>query len=358
MIRKSTINLNYGNTAKENNLIEFIVEYTQIVNFYIDMLWEKQIFSGRFLSKEGLTADSWLSERAKQCAGKQALQIVKSQRKKNQKTKPVFSGSSIELDSRFTDIEKGKNSFDIWIKFTSLGKKIKILIPSKKHLHFNKFTSWNKKKSARLRVRRDGQIYLDVFFEKKEKDKKHEGKIVGLDCGYKKLAVLSNGVKIGTDLEDKVEKISRKKQKSKTFNRALKERNEYIDREIKSLDLKDVKGIVVEDLKSVKHGTKGKIRKKFNNKLQRWVYRYFLNRLEQHCEVVGVQLHKVDPAYTSQECSACGYIHRSNRNGEIFRCRSCGYTADADFNASLNILNRWLQKHMVSVQQSSFYSFL
>jgi len=80
------------------------------VNFYIDMLGEKQIFSGIFLSKEGLTTDSWLSERAKQCAGKQSLQIVKSQRKK---TKPTFSGSSIELDSRFIDIQDDKNSFDI-----------------------------------------------------------------------------------------------------------------------------------------------------------------------------------------------------------------------------------------------------
>jgi len=214
------------------------------------------------------------------------------------------------------------------------------LIPSKRHIHFNKFKSWNKKKSARLRLRRDGQIYLDVYFEKKVQEKKQEGKLIGLDCGYKKLAVLSDGVKIGIDLEDKIEKISRKQQKSRAFNRALTERNEYIDREIKSLDLKEVKGIVVEDLKSVKHGTKGKIRKEFNNKLQRWVYRYFLNRLEEHCEVVGVQLHKVNPAYTSQTCSACGYVHRSNRNGEIFKCRSCGYIDDADYNASLNILNR------------------
>jgi len=350
VIRKSTINLNYGNTAKENNLIEFIVEYTKTVNFYIDKLWEKQIFSGRFLSKDGLQTESWLSERAKQCAGKQALQIVKSQRKKKKKTKPTFSGSSIELDSRFIEIQQGNNSFDIWIKLSSLGKKIIFILPSKKHYHFNKFTNWVMKKSARLRVRKDGEIYLDVYFAKKEKDKKQEGKIIGLDCGYKKLAVLSDGVRIGEDLEDKIEKISRKKQKGKAFNRALTERNEYIDREIKSLDLKEVKAIVAEDLKLVKHGTKGKIRKEFNNKLQRWVYRYFLNRLEQHCEVVGVQLHKVDPAYTSQRCSACGYIHRSNRNGEKFKCRSCGYTADADYNASLNILNRWLQKHMVSVQ--------
>ena len=207
------------------------------------------------------------------------------------------------------------------------------------------------KKSARLRVKEDGELYLDVYFEKPLKKKKKDGEILGVDCGYKKLAVLSNGHILGNNLEHLIGKISRKKQGSKGFFRALKQRNEYIDKELKSLNLESVKEIVVEDLKDVKKGSKGRIRKEFNNKLQRWVYRYFLTRLEQLCEVVGVQLHRVDPAYTSQTCSACGDVHRCNRKGEIFKCRSCGYTTDADYNASLNILNRYrLQEHMVPVQ--------
>jgi len=351
VIRKSTLNLNYGNTEKKKKLLEFIAEYTRVVNFYITVLWSNEIFTGSFMSKDYLAVESWLSERAKQCAGKQALQIVKSQRKKKKKTQPVFNGKALELDSRFIEIQEGKNSFDIWIKLSSLGKKIIFLLPSKKHYHFNKFKSWIMKKSARLRVRENGQLYLDLYFEKQAEKKKEEGESLGLDCGYKKLAVLSNGKVSGKNLEHLIEKISRKKQKSKGFFRALKERNEYIDKELKSLNLENIKEIVVEDLKDVKKGTKGRIRKEFNNKLQRWVYKYFLTRLEQLCEVVGVQLHKVDPAYTSQTCFACGDVHRSNRNGEIFKCRSCGYTTDADYNASLNILNRYrLQEHMVPVQ--------
>lgn len=354
MIRRTIINLNYSNTDKTKQLNSFIDEYARVVNCYIENLWEKQIFNGSYLDKEILKeVETWLSARAKQCAGKQALQIVKSQRKKKNKTKPIFSGSSIELDSRFIEKQEGKNSFDIWIKFSSLGKGIVIILPSKKHIHFNKFNDWNIKKSVRLRRRKDGGLYCEIFFERIELEKKKEGNIIGLDCGYKKLAVLSDGRKIGAKLEEKIEKISRKVQKSKGFNRALKERNEYINKEIKELDISEVKEIVVEDLKNVKKGTKGKIRKEFNNKLQRWVYRYFLSRLEQFCEVVGVQLHRVNPAYTSQTCFACGDIHRSNRNGEIFECRRCGYTADADYNASLNILNRFrLQENMVPVQQN------
>ncbi len=353
MTRKATLNLNYSNADKEVKLKDFITEYTRVVTAIIDKLWDKQVFAGSFVTREFLEIETWLSARAKQCAGKQALQIVKSQRKKQNKVKPVFKGSSIELDNRFIEIQKGNNSFDIWIKLSSLGKKIIIIIPSKRHYHFNKFKDWQIKKSARLRIDGKGKIYLDVFFEKTEKEKKTEGEIVALDCGYKKLAVISNGATIGKELQDKIENISRKVQKSKAFNRALTERNEYVNKEIKRINLDNIKEIVIEDLNNVKHGTKGKIRKEFNNKLQRWVYSYFFNRLQQHCEVVGVQLHKVNPAYTSQTCFKCGDIHRSNRSGELFKCRSCGYTADADYNASLNILNRFrLQAYMVPVHKN------
>lgn len=355
MIRKSTINLNYSNTGKKDSIINFASEYKRVVNYYIDKLWEKQKFNGNFLNKEELQVETWLTERAKQCAGKQAFQIVKSQRKKEKekRTKPCFGGTSIELDSRFVDIQNGNNSFDTWIRLSSLGNKLRVIIPSRKHYHFNLFKDWDIQNSARLRIKNEKEIYLDVYFKKPSPEKKKEGKSIGMDCGYKKLAVFSDNHIVGKNLEEKIEKIARKKQKSKAFYRALTERNEYINLELKNMDMSDMKEIVVEDLKSVKHGTKGKIRKQFNNKLQRWVYRYFLDRLEQHCEVTGVQLHKVDPAYTSQMCSACGYIHRSNRNGELFRCRKCGYTADADFNASRNILNRFRpQEYMVPVQKT------
>jgi putative transposase len=46
----------------------------------------------------------------------------------------------------------------------------------------------------------------------------------------------------------------------------------------------------------------------------------------------------VNPAYTSQKCSACGHIHADNRKGESFRCLECGHTDHADINAAKNIL--------------------
>ena len=50
----------------------------------------------------------------------------------------------------------------------------------------------------------------------------------------------------------------------------------------------------------------------------------------------------ITPAsYTSQSCNVCGYIDKSNRpNQHTFRCKNCGHTDNADFNAAKNIRDR------------------
>jgi IS605 OrfB family transposase len=104
-------------------------------------------------------------------------------------------------------------------------------------------------------------------------------------------------------------------------------------------DNQDLKTLIVEDLVNVKHKSKGKIRKEFNNKMQRWSYPKLLTALERHSEAEGFELRKVNPAYTSQTCSRCGVIKKENRKGESYSC-SCGLEMDADLNASINILRR------------------
>ncbi|MBB4913571.1 RNA-guided endonuclease InsQ/TnpB family protein [Streptosporangium saharense] len=58
---------------------------------------------------------------------------------------------------------------------------------------------------------------------------------------------------------------------------------------------------------------------------------------------------KVNPAYTSQRCSACGIVERTSRESQAdFRCRSCGYAGNADVNAARNI--RHAAGHAVSAR--------
>ncbi|MEV5569382.1 transposase [Spirillospora sp. NPDC052269] len=50
------------------------------------------------------------------------------------------------------------------------------------------------------------------------------------------------------------------------------------------------------------------------------------------------RVYKINPAYTSQRCSACGIRDRKARESQArFRCRSCGIASNADVNAARNI---------------------
>ena len=47
----------------------------------------------------------------------------------------------------------------------------------------------------------------------------------------------------------------------------------------------------------------------------------------------------VPPQYTSQRCSCCGTVSKENRQSQAkFACIACGYQANADVNAAMNIL--------------------
>ena len=55
----------------------------------------------------------------------------------------------------------------------------------------------------------------------------------------------------------------------------------------------------------------------------------------------SVNLIKVDPKYTSQTCSACGTVDKRGRKSQAsFVCPSCGFRANSDLNAAINIRNR------------------
>ena len=57
----------------------------------------------------------------------------------------------------------------------------------------------------------------------------------------------------------------------------------------------------------------------------------------------GVGMILVNPAYTSQTCSQCGYVAKENRESQaVFICKKCSYKTNADVNAAKNILKRGL----------------
>jgi transposase len=73
-----------------------------------------------------------------------------------------------------------------------------------------------------------------------------------------------------------------------------------------------------------------------------WSFAQLRGFLEYKAEEIGSTVVGIDPRYTSQACSKCGFVHRSNRRSQsVFKCRSCGYELNADLNASVNIAQKY-----------------
>jgi putative transposase len=71
----------------------------------------------------------------------------------------------------------------------------------------------------------------------------------------------------------------------------------------------------------------------------------FLRVLAAKAESAGRAVIAVNPRHTSQTCSRCGQVAAGNRVTQaVFRCQMCGYEANADVNAAVNILRAGLAR--------------
>jgi IS605 OrfB family transposase len=362
MIRSTKTTLKFAHNSKKDKLVDFICEYQNVVKQFCCLLWDQKKLSN-FVSKDiASKVDTWLSARMLQCAGKQASAIIRGTQKKQKQrlwridklkkegnykkakklqriynsnipSSPTISSVSPELDSRFVSIDlDNKTSFDGWITLSSIGNKLKIKLPFKKTKHFNKLLSQGKMRPG-IRVDRNNITFI---FEIADVPKKTVGNILGVDIGQKTTLSCSNGVtskknKHGYDLSSITTILSRKKRGSNGFKRASEHRKNYIHWTINQLNLDNIKQVNIEQIKNLRKG------KTNSRKLGHWTYSTIFDKLESYCEEQGVLVNRVNPTYTSQRCSQCGWTRKRNRKGKLFKCEKCNFEHDSDLNASLNI---------------------
>lgn len=362
MIKSSKTTLKFSNPNKRIELHNFIDEYKNVLKQFIDLLWDLEKIP-TLLPKELTTqVQTWLSARMLQCIGKQASGVVRGTRKKQKArlyminklkvahkyqqanklqniydniniSKPVPENVCPELDSRFIKIDLlNETSFDGWITITSIGAKKKFILPFKKHKHFNSLLESGELKQG-LRLSKSKATFM---FDLPDIGEKKIGGVLGIDIGQKNVISCSNKHiskpnKHGHDLVSISKLLSRKKKGSKNFRRCQEHRTNYINWSINNLNLDSYKQINIEKIRHLRKG------KRTNRNLSHWTYTDIFSKLKSKCLEQGVLVHEVSPTYTSQRCSECGWVHNASRNGKFFKCTSCGFTADADLNASINI---------------------
>lgn len=208
--------------------------------------------------------------------------------------------------------------------------------------YYKRYAGW-KVTNAQLKIAKNA-CYLNIQVEQPDPELTPGDKRVGVDLGINNIAVCSDNtfwesgpvkaVKgkyqyLRSKLQSKgTRSAKRKLQKlSGRERRFQKDVNHQIANWIVS---KPYDVIALEDLTNIRNGNK-------NSKLGKWSFAELRSFVEYKAVAIGKNVIAIDPRYTSRTCSRCGYQHKNNRKGRIFKCKSCGFQIDVDLNASRNI---------------------
>jgi IS605 OrfB family transposase len=201
-----------------------------------------------------------------------------------------------------------------------------------------------------------GSFYLCVVVEVPESAKIEPIGVIGVDLGIKNIAVDSTGEEFSGDgietVRSKIDNLkadlqscgtdSAKRHLKKLSGREARFRrdvNHCISKKLvaKAKDTSSV--IALEDLQGIREGMT--VSKAQRRKQHSWGFYQLRQFVEYKAAIAGVPVVYIDPAYTSQECSVCHHISRSNRpTRDQFACVRCGFSGPADTVAARNIAAR------------------
>ena len=301
--------------------------------------------------------------------------VKKSKKLKDENGEFILNKSGNPKVKTYTQKQDRKqSSFDYWIKLSTLEKGKKIYLPLSTNSYFegidgeiSNFIQINfqqdidKIDGERPLATRHQTEYnnykINFCLIKNIEQEQYQPKIdkLALDLGLNNLFATNIGELYGRNFSrllkeyDKIITLlaqNRQKQKLKTVSKKYKKlinrikaylKNE-INRVINALIQNNrPKEIIVERL----NFTSPKLSKKLNRMLSNFGKSIIEEKFESIKEKYGIVITEVNPAYTSQECSRCGYVEKKNRKRQAkFICGFCGKKQNADINSSKNILAR------------------
>src|SRR5215510_13124766 len=200
------------------------------------------------------------------------------------------------IDNSFVKIEEFKGeAFDLGLSFGS--GMPKITIPINQTAYMNRFWGhgWQTSSTIRLGMNKRG-LWIELIFERKRPELRTEGKVIGIDRGFKKAFVTSDGQEIGVELRDQ---IRGKGRRSKTAYHHIKTE---LFRHLKRLKLEGVKTIVLEDLRYIKHGRRGTFSRYVNRLLSFWSLTRAVDWLKCRCEELLRNLSQVFLDIRMRQC--------------------------------------------------------
>jgi IS605 OrfB family transposase len=343
-------------------LLETLKQYKTAINLPLTYGHEHHISNGAELHKatyftlrEQTQLPSQLVCSAR-CKATEALKSIKS------KTKGKFN-TKLPKSHKYPSIRFDRNSCtitDISIKLSTIVGRIELPIIS---YPFADNIKWKDiQKSCELNYKASTkEWFLTVFIEVAEPMPKSSQKILGIDRGCKQIAVCSNNVFFNSkhlnNVKSKYNYLRKRLQSkgTKSAKRLLRKVSQKEHRFVKDVNHCISKKIVnmpfdIFVFEKLHINRKRELGKRFNSILNGWSYAQLEQFVKYKSQLVGKQVEYVDARYTSQKCSVCGHIEKSNRSSQsAFKCKSCGFELNADLNASRNIEQNYYAAQAISL---------
>jgi transposase, IS605 OrfB family, central region len=287
---------------------------------------------------------------------KLAKKIFKHLLSKNKR--PRFSNISMHLDGKVVEISKkekdGAKAFGYWIKVSTLEKGKPVYIPLKANTYAEKLEG--RFLDYCQVVENDGKIEFRIIKELKKKEYVPVIDEIAIDLGLRPLFATDKGGLFGRNFFDTLKAFDKKITKrmanlqkrnikprsDKKYRKLVDDLREFLKNEINRLiniiiKIYKPKRIVIEKLDF----RSPELSKRMNRMIQNFGKRYIKEKLQKLQELYGIEVVEINPAYTSQECSCCGYIDKKNRKDtQEFECKVCGNKMNAQINGAKNILKR------------------
>jgi putative transposase len=286
--------------------------------------------------------------------------------------KPDFSRINMVVDQRAAKLREaeGATAFDLWVRLSTLERGQPIEIPLRAHDYF-RGRPGTRKQTIQVNEH-DGRLFFGVVTDMSDACEEQKARYqprceeIGLDYGLRTLFATDQGDLLGQGFLRQLRVYDRRISRLAAYRQknGLRTRSPRYDRYVRQMRgfLRSEIGRVLNRLARVQRPARIVVEKLYfrNPNLSRRMNRLVTNagrriieqKLTDLHEQYGIEIEYVNPAYSSQTCSACDYVDKKNRNGEHFECRWCGRTLHADVNASRNLRTRRSRPAVGSVKHS------
>jgi len=356
--------------AEKNILLDTMTAYLAACNFV-----SRHIFETHNLGQKSLNAALYYNIRRQFGLGAQMAQSA---------IRAVIASYKTILSNRqdWTEVKYKHGFYDlVWNRDYTLKQdrfSINTLagrIPVKFHAegHAQIFDGNSKFGSAKV-IYKHGNFYLCVAVTRPIPDTMPVSNVVGVDLGMNFLAVSYDSKgrskfysgrackqkrakfkRVRQDLQRRGTPSARRRRKKigQRENRWMQDVNHQVS---KALVEGNPAGslFVLEDLTGIGSVTE-KVRKDRRYTQVSWGFLDLARKIAYKAIRKGSCMIQVDPAYTSQACPKCGFVHKRNRDKKIhsFVCRSCHYRSNDDRIGAMNLHIRGIQyRNAVTVEQA------